>query len=147
MVSFILSKGKDSGYGGSLCYLSSPILQTVTFAIPSAVMVIANIVLFVLVVVNINAASIGSANLNQERNYLGICTRLSSIVGLTWLVGFVQLLVRNEIIECIFIVFNASQGVFIMVAFVINKRSLSLYCKRKGKQDTSGTNSMEIADK
>ena len=147
VLSFILSDGQDVGYGGTLCYLSSPVLQTVTFVIPSAIVVVANIVLFALVVLNINAASIGSANLNQERSYLGIYARLSSIVGLTWIFGFLQLLIRNEILDYLFIILNASQGVFIMMAFIVNKRTLSLYCKVKERQKQSAeSNSTHLAD-
>ncbi|MEW8545704.1 MAG: 7 transmembrane receptor [Candidatus Thiodiazotropha sp.] len=144
VLSFILSKGQEVGYGGTLCYLSSPVLQTITFVIPSAAAVVSNIVLFALVVINISAASIGSANLNQERNYLGIYTRLSSILGLTWIFGFLQLLIGNDILDYMFIVLNASQGVFIMMAFVMNKRTLTLYCKTKERQKTGETNSIPI---
>ena len=142
VVSLVQSQGKDSGYGGSLCYLSSPIMQVFVFVLPSAITVVANIIFFSLVVLKIKSSCIDSANLNQERNYLAVYARLSSIVGLTWIFGFLQLLLNNEVIEYIFIVLNASQGVSIMIAFVVNKRTLSLYCKKK--HDSSNTNPSKI---
>ena len=54
--------------------------------------------------------------------------RLSTLIGVTWIFGFINLLIRHDILEYLFIVLNASQGVFIMIAFVLNKRVCSLCC-------------------
>lgn len=133
VVSLFSSSGQNIGYGGSICYLSSRTLQLITFAAPSVAIVVSNILLFGIVVFKIKKFSTSSANLKQERNYLGIYARLSTLTGLTWVFGFLQLILRFETLEYVFIVLNASQCVFILVAFVLNKRVLSL-CINNNKQ-------------
>ena len=130
IVSLIDSFGKDIGYGGSLCYISSNLMQSITFLVPLSVVLVANIALFVVVVIRINRIKEAIANTKMERNYLLIYARLSSLTGITWIIGLFQVLINHEILEYLFITFNASQGVFIMVAFVVNKRVRSLLCYR-----------------
>ena len=131
VVSLATSGGNHSGYGGSICYLSSELMQLITFFVPSVGTVTANILLFLYVVIKIGTTRISSAKLNQERNYLGIYARLSTLTGITWTFGFLQYFLHEDILEYIFIVLNASQGVFIMVAFVLNKKICALCRKRK----------------
>ena len=129
IVSLVVSNGQNSGYGGRLCYLSSPIMQLITFVIPSALTLLVNGAMFSYVVYEIRKVGSSTTMLNKKRKYLRIYVRLSALTGLTWTFGFLQIVLKAEILELIFIILNASQGVFIMVAFVLNKRVLSLYCK------------------
>ena len=129
ITSLVVSNGQNSGYGGRLCYLSSPIMQLITFVIPSALTLLVNGAMFSYVVNEIRKVGSSTTMLNKKRNYLRIYVRLSALTGLTWTFGFLQIVLKVEILELIFIILNASQGVFIMVAFVLNKRVLSLYCK------------------
>ena len=129
IASLVVSNGQNSGYGGRLCYLSSPIMQLITFVIPSALTLLVNGAMFSYVVYEIGKVGSATTMLNKERNYLQVYVRLSALTGLTWTFGFLQIVLKTEILEFIFIILNASQGVFIMVAFVLNKRVLLLYCK------------------
>ena len=135
VVSFSISGGSHSGYGGSICYLSSHMMHLVTFFVPSVGTVTANILLFLYVVFKIGTTHFSSANLNQERSYLGIYARLSTLTGITWSFGFLQYFLHEDILEYIFIALNASQGVFIMVAFVLNKRICTLCRKMVGDEN------------
>ena len=143
-ISLSISQGQDIGYGGTICYLSSSTSHMLTFVLPSAILILTNIMLFLIVVVRINNASIRSQNLNQERNYLAIYMRLSTITGLTWVFGYLNLLLSLEALEYVFIVLNASQGVFIMIAFVVKKQVLSLFCKKKLSTSTD-TRTVEMS--
>ena len=49
--------------------------------------------------------------------------RLSTLIGVTWIFGFINLLIRHDILEYLFIVLNASQG-----DFIIKQRGISLKC-------------------
>ena len=129
VVSLSVSNGKTSGYGGSICYLSSYIMHLVTFVLPVVATVSTNIVFFSVVVLKLYKQSTDSIYLQQERNYLAIYARLSTVTGLTWVFGFLQILLRNDVLEYLFIILNASQGIFIMIAFIFNTRSLELCCK------------------
>ena len=129
-VSFVDSGGLRSGYGGKICYISSSLMQLITFVLPSALALLANLCMFVYVVRKIwNVGRRSTSLLNKERNYLRVYVRLSVLTGLTWIFGLVQLLLDFEVLEYIFIILNASQGVFIMFAFVLNKRVYLLFCR------------------
>ena len=129
--SLVSTGGKALGYGGIICYISSKLMQIVTFIIPSVITVVANISLFIYVVLKISSSSIQSAGLQQERNYLAIYARLSTLTGFTWLIGFVLILVKSEILEYIFILLNASQGIFIMLAFSFKRTLWKICCPEK----------------
>ena len=129
VVSLSLSNGNSRGYGGSICYLSSYIMHLVTFVLPVVATVSSNIVFFSVVVLKLYKLAADSVNLQQERNYLTIYARLSTLTGLTWVFGFLQILLHNDVLEYLFIILNASQGIFIMIAFIFNKRTLVLCIK------------------
>lgn len=129
VVSLVSSGGGSIGYGGKICYLSSNLMQIITFVAPSALTLVLNIILFTYVVYMIKKVS--SANLlAKERNYLGVYARLSTLTGLTWVFGLSRLVFETEVLEYLFIIFNACQGVLIMTAFVLNKRVLSLIFRK-----------------
>ena len=146
VVSFTIRNENLGGYGGRVCYISSNIMQIITFLIPVAVTLIGNLLLFSYVVLRISKTSTSSPKLNQERSYFLIYTRLSTMTGLTWIFGFLQLFLKHDILEYIFIILNAGQGIFIMIAFVLNKRVLSMYFS-KGKvvvSDQTGPSALPI---
>ena len=130
VISFTILNDNFGGYGGKVCYISSSTMQVITFLIPVAVTLTVNLLLFAYVVLRIFKTS-SSANLNQERNYFLIYVRLSTLTGLTWIFGFLRLFLILDILEYIFIILNAGQGIFIMVAFVLNKRVLSMYFSKR----------------
>ena len=130
-VSLLTSNGDSIGYGGTVCFISSYEMHLITFIIPAFLIICVNLGLFFFVVNRMRKFNIISSQLNQERNYLRINARLSTLTGLTWVFGFLQLLVRQDFIENLFIIFNASQGVFIMIAFVCNHRVYSLMCRKR----------------
>ena len=130
--SLLSTNGEDSGYGGVICYLSSYVMHLVTFICPLAVIITSNGFLFGYVVFKLAKINkFSNSKFNMERNYFGVYVRLSTLTGLTWLVGFLQLFLESDILKYCFIVLNASQGVFIMAAFIINKRVYSLCLKDK----------------
>ena len=128
IVSLAQNTWQEIGYGGDLCYISSNLMQSITFLLPLSVLLVGNIALFVVVVFKIYRIKEAIENTKKERNFLLIYARLSSLTGITWIIGVFQVLIKHEILEYLFIIFNASQGVFIMIAFVLNKRIVSLFC-------------------
>ena len=140
VVSLGTSNGMASGYGGKLCYISSPMMHLYTFVIPFAFTIIVNLVLFGFVILKINRTNIASRDLHGERNYFGAYVRLSTLTGLTWIFGYLFIILKNETLEYLFIICNASQGLFIMVAFIVNKRIYKLVRRRRGIANTESTN-------
>ena len=140
------SGGSETGYGGTICFISSSLLHLVTFIIPSAVAISANIILFAYVVFSISQTNANSVQLNQDRNYFGAYARLSSLTGLTWILGYLYIFMKNETLEYMFIICNASQGVFIMIAFVLNKRTYKMLCKGKCSNRMPLQNTKDLPD-
>ena len=141
VVSMVGSNGKRSGYGGNICYLSTYRMHLITFIIPTVATVSTNIAMFLYVVCKLQKASVASQKMNVERDYFKVYARLSTLTGITWTIGFILFFVNSDVIEYLFIIFNAGQGVFIMAAFVLNKRILSRCVKRK---ETTVTRQMSI---
>ena len=139
IASVLLSNGQDFGYGGIICYLSSTRMQLITFIIPSLLTIITNFVLFGYVVIRIGQNRVNAAKLGHERNYFGIYVRLSTLTGLTWLIGYLHLLIKNDVLEYQFILLNAGQGVFIMIAFVCNRRIYRLVKEKISNRITTNT--------
>lgn len=139
-VSFTSSGGEKNGYGGYPCYLTSFLLHITTFIAPTFTIVMVNLILFFYVAIKISKSQIKSAQRNLERNFFGIYVRLSTLTGSTWLFGLLQLVIRSEALEYIFILLNASQGVFVMIAFVVNRRVYYICCREKATSlDTPDT--------
>ena len=147
IVSLGTSNGSETGYGGTICFISSSFLHLITFIVPSAIIISANIILFAYVVFKLNRTSANSMKVRQERNYFKAYARLSSLTGLTWIFGYLLILLQNEILEYLFIICNASQGVFIMVAFVFNHRTYVMLCKSKRLSRTSAQGTEVFTDK
>ena len=52
--------------------------------------------------------------------------------------GFLQIFVRHNVLEYLFIIFNASQGFFIMVAFICNQRVCNLVLGKREPISSDG---------
>ncbi|MEW8547252.1 MAG: 7 transmembrane receptor [Candidatus Thiodiazotropha sp.] len=70
VISLIRSGGHEVGYGGTICYLTSDLMQVVTFLIPTAVVLTLNIILFGIVVYKITKIGQITASLHQNKSYL-----------------------------------------------------------------------------
>lgn len=142
-VALIQSGGKDHGYGGSVCYITNPLMVIVFVAIPVAIVTILNIVMFCVVACKINKLPVLASTNPQERNNITIFVKLSTITGMTWIFGFIYIFTKLVTFAYIYIVLNAGQGVFIMLSFVCNRRVLHLIFRRqmarKSTQKTTGT--------
>ena len=53
--------------------------------------------------------------------------KMSTLTGVGWIFGFLGILTNVEVFEYLFIVANATQGLFLMVSFVCNRRVLMLF--------------------
>ena len=126
VVSTVQSDYTTIGYDDHVCYLDSNTMTGFTVALPIGIVVISNLVLFAGVVLKISRSPNMKIHSNQERNNLYILAKLSTLTGITWVFGFLYQVTSSDVFSYIFIVLNASQGVFIMVGFVFNRRTASI---------------------
>ena len=115
------------GYGGTLCYITDHRMVGYVFALPVGCVITLNFISFILVVIKILRMPTVKSDTKHTRNYFAIYAKLSTITGITWIFGFIHFFTAVEALEYIFIILNASQGVFIFLSFIFNKRVLGMY--------------------
>jgi len=110
------------GYGQEYCYIETQEMINFTVVLPVGIIVILNCVFFFCVIVSLSKSKRIQKNVKTERNELIILVKLSTITGLTWIFGLVYSLTGEVAFSYLFITFNASQGVFLFLAFIANRR-------------------------
>lgn len=103
-------------------------------AIPLGVILLANLAMFIFVVWTVARIPDMAKNSNRERKNILIFAKLSTLTGLTWIFGFLYQFFEVILLAYFYIVFNAGQGVFIMLSFVVNKRVLDMLHRRWRKK-------------
>ena len=130
VVSIYVSNGETYGYGltnNNLCYIHYPLMVLVTMAVPANVIVLSNLIMFFIISMKIRNSSKIQKHTQKDRNYFIIYARLSTVTGLTWLSSIPTILTGSTVFAYIFSVLNCSQGIFIFIAFICNKRVFNLY--------------------
>ncbi|ELT93530.1 hypothetical protein CAPTEDRAFT_104916 [Capitella teleta] len=135
-------------YGEGLCWITSRRALLVLFALPMAILLFVNILLFTVTIFHICALdritqkALAQNNysfqttppppsLQRERNRFILCIQLSFIMGLTWVFGFLAALTDLHVLWYVFILFNTTQGAFLCIAFVCNRRVFRLLRRNK----------------
>ena len=129
-VTYHISNGNSYGYGPTeygLCYIRYPLMILFTMIIPANIIVVSNIVMFFIIVLKVRSSSKIQKHTQKDRNYSMIYARLSTITGVTWLSCIPMILTGSIVFAYIFGVLNCSQGIYIFIAFICNKRVVSLY--------------------
>lgn len=124
LVSLCHSDFQNIGYGGKLCYITDYKMTGYVFALPVGCVVVFNLAIFVLVVIKIWRTPAVKSDTKHSRNLFAVYAKLSSLTGITWIFGFIYFFAEVVVLEYIFILLNATQGVFIFVSFVCNRRVL-----------------------
>lgn len=124
-------------YGRLFCWISNPTANMIFFALPLALALLANIVLFVRTVSIIQRSSAGNQSLNSNKRQKALCqlklyARMSTVMGFAWIFALIAacfdpLSPAGLVFTFIYIVLNAMGGLFIFVAFTCNRRVYQLY--------------------
>ncbi|XP_074652994.1 uncharacterized protein LOC141907292 [Tubulanus polymorphus] len=113
-----------------ICWISNKQVMLYGFVLPISFLVLINYILFAAIIWGIRMSMMKGSSLSHMHTQFRIIGRVSIVLGLTWIVGFVAIAVDHLIVWFIFDVINSMQGVFIAVAFACNKRVLSLFKQR-----------------
>ena len=147
------------GYGEGMCWFTRRLSMTIFFGLPIIIIIFINGVFYVLTVLNIYRIStetkhIKISNSSEKKTDLFLYMKLSVIMGLTWIFGFVATLSEVEAIWYLFIIFNSLQGAFICVGFVFTKKVLKLLRNKfrniigaRPRQEEPTTKSTELSKK
>ena len=124
-------------YGvGSICWINQPIALIVTFVVPVGLSIIFNIIAFVVVMVMIGLirrrpmASSFDPKEQKKQSWkdFRFAVALLTVTGLSWLFGYLALFSSDlSWAWYLFIIFNTTQTVTVLVAFLFTKKVFHLY--------------------
>ena len=132
-VSLMTSDYTDLGYGKISCYINSGTMIIPTFCVPVGFVVITNLFMFIIVICKVIKTPKIRRNVKHERNDIVIFAKLSTLTGLCWVFGFVYILTDIEAFSYLFIILNASQGLFIFLSFVCTGKVMKMYRDKVGR--------------
>ncbi len=126
-------------FGGPRCWFTERYAMLVYFGVPIALSLLLNIFLYVHTSVNLHKALKNAAlAAKAEKYHFGIYVRLFVLMGITWIFGFISAFTNQIVIDFIFVVLTALQGLFLFISFVCNRRVLS-EVGQKVKSDASSS--------
>ena len=122
-------------YGKLFCWINNPMANMVFFGLPLALAIIANVVLFIRTVAIIQSSSACQQTCSRRKRafcQLKLYARMSTVMGFAWIFAFVSACFDPSstaaiIFIFIYIILNATGGLFIFVAFTCNRRVYNLY--------------------
>ncbi|CAH1780900.1 unnamed protein product [Owenia fusiformis] len=135
-------------YGRGICWISQRYPLLIFFTIPIAISILVNIGFFIPTAISLWKSMkqrVLSTNKTSEYPF-GIYAKLFCLMGFTWIFAFIA--PYNIALWYIFIVLNASQGVFIFLAFVLRKQVWdSLTFSKDSKKSNTKTISSYLSPK
>ncbi|XP_067661519.1 uncharacterized protein [Haliotis asinina] len=134
---------RELGYGGKICYLNTVPGRIYSFGVPVAVVSLLNIFLFIFTLCKLNRKFEPVQKSSNSKLNMVACVKLSTITGISWLFGYLYELTQTRALAYVFTILVAGQGVFLFLAFIVNKKTLGLVCsKNRGSTKyTSSSNS------
>ena len=135
IVNFTVEDSVNYGVGSS-CWINQPIALTVTFVVPVGLSIIFNVIAFIVVMVILEhiwyrptASSIDpKEQKRQSWKDFRFALALLTVTGLSWLFGFLALFSSDlSWAWYLFIIFNTTQAVTVLVAFLFTKKVFHLY--------------------
>ena len=135
IVNFTVEDSVNYGVGSS-CWINQPIALIVTFVVPVGLSIIFNVIAFVVVMVIVGHIRYGpmasSIDPKEQRKQswkdFRFAIALLTVTGLSWLFGFLALFSSDlSWAWYLFIIFNTTQAVTVLVAFLFTKKVFHLY--------------------
>ncbi|XP_072022264.1 probable G-protein coupled receptor Mth-like 1 [Amphiura filiformis] len=129
-------------YGsGDFCWISNGIANLFAFGLPIGVHLCVNVVFFTKTAYSLLKAGQMSRKLRNSSNAkrweeLVVCLKISSVMGFTWALGFIEGATDVKAYSWIFVIINSMQGIFIFMAFGFNHRIRCLLKAKLSKSDT-----------
>ncbi len=150
-----LDSVKSVVYGNGVCWITDKYYLLYAFAIPVFILLLINIIWFILAAHSIYKASTGTEVLRKSKTNAGakgkrlvLYIKLSIVMGLTWVFGFIASLIGSTVLWYLFVIFNTLQGLFICLGFACNRKVFRLVKAKIGYYSEQLTNrSSEMSTK
>ena len=112
------------GYGrNGKCWISNQTALIAAFIVPVFLSVFLNFVCFAISTIAICVCM----KVQSTASHLRVFVALSSLMGVTWLFGFVAISINNIIPWYFFIALNSTQGLFVSVMMLCKRRTYELF--------------------
>lgn len=128
----------DTGYGGQNCYLRRSLVRLVSFGLPLALTVIVNVTMYVITVIRLRYTTHVESSGSSKVSLLTY-TKLSVLTGVTWLLGILASFLTWNVLAYIFAILQGSQGLFVFLAFMANKRVVTMLRSEIRQMTSSGS--------
>ncbi|XP_020615392.1 G-protein coupled receptor Mth2-like [Orbicella faveolata] len=132
------------GYGhGRFCWIKNGSTLLAVVGVPVALVIVFNFVALTWTVISIHKVRKVTKKLSDQGSQSSLallCIKLTCVLGLTWVFGFLSSIVKTDATAYIFVVVNSLQGFFIFLTFVAKKRTVALLRGAKEKNHESGHN-------
>jgi hypothetical protein len=112
------------GYGGKFCYINTAEMRLFTFALPIALVLLVNFVMFLCITSKISKMMTHETDVKER---VVVFLKLSTITGFYWTFGYIYEATKIWVFEYLFIILNGGQGFFLMWSFLLNKRIFKMY--------------------
>ncbi|XP_022088851.1 adhesion G protein-coupled receptor F5-like [Acanthaster planci] len=119
---------------GAVCWITDATVRLVVFVVPVGISLVSSTSLYVVTVVRLRQRRRATQIVRRQGRIEGatkevaIYSKLCTLIGVTWLFGFVSQSVTGILaFSYIYIILNYLQGVFIFIAFCLNKRVRGLW--------------------
>lgn len=124
------SLDRKFGYGGKVCYMNTVEGRLYSFGVPVAMVFLVNIFLFIFTMCKLKRQLVSvKKNTNSKLNMVA-CVKLSTITGISWFFGYLYELTQTKAFAYVFTILVAGQGLFLFLAFIVNKKTLGLVCSK-----------------
>ena len=129
LVSIIVNFASDSlvRYGVDTCWINDVHSTVVAFVAPLALSLLFNLLSFIWIVVNLcknyTLNKTGKQNQLNVRLYVAVF----SVMGLTWIFGFIAILARSSWAWYPFIILNSTQALVVSLSFTCTKKIAGYY--------------------
>ncbi|XP_019631575.1 PREDICTED: adhesion G-protein coupled receptor G2-like [Branchiostoma belcheri] len=142
-ISIILEFSRESkfvGYGTDICWIKHPLALVVSNNALIGLVLASNVYFFIHTVLNITVSSIRTARARHGATYsqLQAFLKISTLMGLGWIIGFVAAGTQQDALWYIFITLNSSQGFLISISFMATPQDKANDNKRKGRASMVG---------
>ncbi|CAH1267685.1 ADGRL3 [Branchiostoma lanceolatum] len=118
----------EVGYGGAHCWIGDPMASVVAFGVPVALVLFTNACFAARILCSM-CGCVGANNdgLKGIAAKAWFCVRMTVVMGLPWMLGFIVPFVHSPALEYVFVILNASHGFLLTVVFILNDRGLCKY--------------------
>ena len=132
-------------FAKKLCWFSGKVGLLLFFVSPVALQILINIIIFIACCFYLQRSKMPAGRTSMEqheqRQRFWLYLKLLILMGITWVVGFLVIPLDSDVLWYIFIILNASQGILLLIVYVVGKKTRQRLTETLSKLSTSASTS------